>query len=228
MTAAIDIQSEIVTAEMTKTCARELTDRIKTAVNDVSEMLWRAHQGKAWKALGYDTWKSYTAAEFRMSEQRSFQLLDFVEIKRSLSTQPGLSPANEKQARVLKSVPEENRDKVFKYATQLAGGKQPSTRLVKMAASVHSVHGPQPEVAVESVDRVEVIDFSGGALDRTINQCLSAPENQKEHLLVELAAFAIGSAARSGPLHHKSVQEGLRNYLSQLKSHLAKQEATKK
>ena len=69
---------------MTKSCARDLTDRIKTAVDDVAEMLHRAHEGKAWVALGYESWREYCTAEFQMSARHSYRLIDFVEVKLAL------------------------------------------------------------------------------------------------------------------------------------------------
>ena len=61
------------------------------------------HEGKVWQVLDYQSWKEYCAAEFQFSKARSYQLLGFVEIKKSLTdtSQPGLPPANEKQTRAL-------------------------------------------------------------------------------------------------------------------------------
>lgn len=56
--------------------ARELTDRIRRMVGLLWELVTEAHERKAHKALGYATWKDYVAAEFQMSESRSYQLLD--------------------------------------------------------------------------------------------------------------------------------------------------------
>lgn len=56
--------------------ARELTDTIK----DAAEVLWmliaRAHAGRAWLSLGYESWEKYVRAEFDMSRSRSYQILD--------------------------------------------------------------------------------------------------------------------------------------------------------
>lgn len=56
--------------------ARKLTESIRNA----SEVLWvliaQAHAGKAWQALGYETWEGYVKAEFDMSRSRSYQILD--------------------------------------------------------------------------------------------------------------------------------------------------------
>ena len=39
-----DHEGEIASVEMTKSCARYLTDRIKAGVNDIAELLHRAHE----------------------------------------------------------------------------------------------------------------------------------------------------------------------------------------
>lgn len=56
--------------------AKQLTHSIR----DASEVIWiliaRAHAGKAWKVLGYDSWEDYVKSEFNMSRSRSYQLLD--------------------------------------------------------------------------------------------------------------------------------------------------------
>ena len=44
---------------LTQDEALELTEAIQSTVTAVYVMLWRAHQGKAYKALGYDTWEEY-------------------------------------------------------------------------------------------------------------------------------------------------------------------------
>lgn len=60
----------------TRTEAKELTDRIRKGVDEVWSLLLEAHERKAWKVLGYDTWKAYVEHEFGMTKQRSYQLLD--------------------------------------------------------------------------------------------------------------------------------------------------------
>ena len=144
---------------MTESCARDLTNRIRAAVNDFSEMLWRAHQGKARRALGYGSWKEYCTAEFKMmSERRSFQLLDFVEIKRSIP-QLNHGTVSERSLRPLKSVEPGKRAEVYQAAVEIAGGEQPTAKQVKQA--VVDVLPPKPRepkyrpaIASEIVDSV--------------------------------------------------------------------------
>jgi len=68
--------TNVAPAELSKSEAKKLTQKIKAAVDEVWALLIQAHAGKAWKALGYPTWEAYVSAEFSMSRQRSYQLLD--------------------------------------------------------------------------------------------------------------------------------------------------------
>lgn len=56
------------TGELIASCtpdeARDLTDRIKTALGVTWELIVDAYQGRAWAALGYDHWDQYCNAEF--------------------------------------------------------------------------------------------------------------------------------------------------------------------
>jgi hypothetical protein len=56
--------------------ARELTETIRNAAEVLWVLIARAHAGRAWSALGYDTWEAYVRAEFDMSRSRSYQILD--------------------------------------------------------------------------------------------------------------------------------------------------------
>ncbi|MER8979274.1 hypothetical protein [Mesorhizobium sp. M0870] len=61
---------------MNKADAKKLTDRIRAAVDDLWALLLEAHERKAWTALGHATWEAYVKAEFGMTRQRSYQILD--------------------------------------------------------------------------------------------------------------------------------------------------------
>lgn len=72
-------EAELVIADddqMSEMKARELTNAIKAAAEATYVLLARAHHGKAYKALGYKTWADYVTAEFEISTQRSYQLLN--------------------------------------------------------------------------------------------------------------------------------------------------------
>lgn len=77
-----DLSTELVIAddeldyEMSEGKAREITDAIRAASAATYILLAQAHAGKAFKALGYETWADYVKAEFEISASRSYQLLD--------------------------------------------------------------------------------------------------------------------------------------------------------
>jgi hypothetical protein len=56
--------------------AAKLTATIRNAVDVLYILIFRAHAGKAWQALGYGSWAEYVRAEFDMSRSRSYQILD--------------------------------------------------------------------------------------------------------------------------------------------------------
>jgi len=62
--------------EMSEAKAREITDAIRAAASATYILLAQAHNGKAYKALGYETWAEYVKHEFDISASRSYQLLD--------------------------------------------------------------------------------------------------------------------------------------------------------
>lgn len=64
--------------------ARALTERIRETAERLWELLAEAHDGKAWAALGYPTFKGYVEAEFGMSKQRAYQLLDHANVVRAI------------------------------------------------------------------------------------------------------------------------------------------------
>jgi hypothetical protein len=209
-------------AEMTRSCARDLTDRIKTAVNDVSEMLWRAaHQGKAWKPLEYGSWKEYCTAEFRMSERRSFQLLDFVEIKHNI---PQLNNCSvpEGSLRPLKAVEPGRRAEVYEAAVKIAGGAHPTAKQTKQAivealppnpgtfAKIEPIpfqpENAKPSVAMEIVHQAEIsirrIPRDDVLLKESLIFLIESLQEQLEELTVAAAtrndAISAASAARKG------------------------------
>jgi len=49
---------------MDATAARALTDRMKTGVAVMSELIKEAYQGRVWDALGYANWDEYVTREF--------------------------------------------------------------------------------------------------------------------------------------------------------------------
>lgn len=69
---------------LTQDEALELTEAIQSTVTAVYVMLWRAHQGKAYKALGYDTWEEYVRERFDFSVRKSYRLLDLAQTVKAI------------------------------------------------------------------------------------------------------------------------------------------------
>lgn len=78
------LSSDDLEIEMSEAKARELTDAIRAAATATYVLLARAHEGKAYKALGYDTWADYVRNEFDITASRSYQLLDLSKVVREI------------------------------------------------------------------------------------------------------------------------------------------------
>jgi hypothetical protein len=63
-------------SEFTPDQARALTEAIKHHAEELYALLYQAWSRKAWKALGYPSFKAYVETEFAMTRQRAYQLLD--------------------------------------------------------------------------------------------------------------------------------------------------------
>lgn len=84
--------------------ARTLTDKIKKAADGLWRLIEEAHTSRAWAVLGYKSWAQYVTAEFDMSKQRSYQLLDQAKVTRELEEATGAKGVviPERAARLLK------------------------------------------------------------------------------------------------------------------------------
>lgn len=65
-----------VNQEMNLEEAQQITNAIRSSVTATYIFISQAHERKAHKALGYDTWADYVHKEFEISSSRSYQLLD--------------------------------------------------------------------------------------------------------------------------------------------------------
>ena len=92
-------------SEMSESEAHQITEAIRSAATATYILLANAHERKAHKALGYETWADYVRSEFEFSPQRSYQLLD---LSKSIKLIEGAAPEGtvvkltESQARDLK------------------------------------------------------------------------------------------------------------------------------
>ena len=58
--AGVDFVVDIMSADE----AREVTDRIRSSLEEIWELIVRAYSGRAWVALDYESWTDYCATEF--------------------------------------------------------------------------------------------------------------------------------------------------------------------
>lgn len=66
---SVDIVS-VQAADMNVLEARELTDRIRSAIESVDSLIVQAYKSRAWAALGYSSWDDYCDHEFGSSRVR--------------------------------------------------------------------------------------------------------------------------------------------------------------
>jgi hypothetical protein len=94
---------DVTPAELSKVEAKKLTQKIKTAVDDLWSLLLEAHDRKAWKSLGYSTWEAYVKAEFDMSRRNSYRLLDQARVVRAIEENvPHAAQISQRDAEALK------------------------------------------------------------------------------------------------------------------------------
>lgn len=82
----IGTEVELYEDQMSEARAQEITEAIRATASVTFALLAQAHQHKAHKALGYDTWEEYVRHEFDMSAQRSYQLLDLHKVIAEIET----------------------------------------------------------------------------------------------------------------------------------------------
>lgn len=99
--------SDLATVDLTGAEARALTDEVRVDAERLHSKLLRLRNGRAWLALGYDTWSSYVHAEFDMTKQHANRLVAHAEITHAIaqveptgSTSP-IVPISEGQTRPL-------------------------------------------------------------------------------------------------------------------------------
>ena len=111
--------------------ARSLTDEVKGDASALRAKLLRLYEGAAHKALGYESWGAYYAAEFGGDASRGYQLLRAAEVADVLSVDHGpLAPA-----------PSE------RVARELAPLRSDPPRLREAWSEAVEDHGPEPTAA---------------------------------------------------------------------------------
>lgn len=99
--------------------AKELTEAIRSTTSALYILLKKAHDGKAWISLGYDTWADYVHEEFSISRQRSYQLINQATVIEQLTESAGTEIfITDKEARTIKKNLPEITEKIEKEKTE--------------------------------------------------------------------------------------------------------------
>lgn len=64
---------DVIVPELSKDEAEKLTGWIKSSTEMLSVLLYQAREGKAWKALGYESWETYCNSEFDFSGSTGYR-----------------------------------------------------------------------------------------------------------------------------------------------------------
>lgn len=122
--------------------AQSITAQIRDAVENVWDLLKRAHDGQAWSAIGHKSWDEYVKQEFQMSKRHANRLLNYADIKASLEAHVGPigpTPETEGQGRPLtKLEAPEQQQEAWAAAVETAkseGKEQPTAKHVEAAVS---------------------------------------------------------------------------------------------
>lgn len=129
-------QIEIIPAKLNHDDAHRLTCEIKAATESIWSKVKLAHDGCAWSALGYPSWREYVKQEFQMSKQHAFRLLNYANVREALEESPmGDSMPNERTARPLTKLPPAQRAKAYHEAVAASPTGKPTAREVQAVVS---------------------------------------------------------------------------------------------
>lgn len=96
----VDVEVEVL---MTKEEATELTQSIQSTTTALYVLIKKAHDNKAWLAMGYDSWASYIENEFNFSRARSYQLINQANVIEEINEASGVELyITEREARSIK------------------------------------------------------------------------------------------------------------------------------
>lgn len=112
--------------------ARSCADAIKVSLNNIGQKLLELYEREGWVVLGYSSWRECTQSEFGFQQSRVYQLLDFAQTQRIISTNGGNDASlNERQSRALAGLEPEQKVEVHKEAVETAPGGKVTARHVK-------------------------------------------------------------------------------------------------
>ena len=146
---------------ITASHARELTDRIRTGVEAIWELVKQAYQSRAWSVLGYESWDDYCTREFGTSRIRlpREERQEVVSSMREI----GMSPAAIEQATGV------SRRTVNREISQWANA-HPEKELPPVTGTDGKTYTPKPRepepAPAPGISPAEVAELNNPQLDR--------------------------------------------------------------
>lgn len=147
---------------MTEEEARICVAKIKRNTEEIRSALLDLYERQGWKVLGYETFRSCIAAEFNVSESRSYHLLNAARIDQILASDGETAPIPEAHARELAPLikqPDRVRS-VHREVKDQTGGKpeavdyRAAVRSVPKSSNGTSATPIDPERALVVIDTV--------------------------------------------------------------------------
>lgn len=136
---------------MNESEARMLVEQINESVGSVRDKLLRLRDDGGWQALGYDSWRTCAAKEFKIGTARVYQLVNAAEVQKSLPE----AKINERVAREIAKLPEPDRPKAYAKAVEKSEGKPPTAKEVK-AVVREMLPNDDDEKPIKKVPRGEI------------------------------------------------------------------------
>lgn len=141
---------------ITEAQARQLTDRIKTAADQLWSLLLQAHEGKAWTALGYLTWESYVGAEFDMSRSQSYNLLDQGRVTKAIEAATGVQHVGQINHRDVQAIKPVLAEVTEEICTMVKRGTSPVQATYAVIEAKRAELRPAPEAPATPAAKPEV------------------------------------------------------------------------
>jgi hypothetical protein len=135
----VAVEVEVVTEELTQQEERDrllLEREVERAFYDAGKALKSLRDRRLYR-FTHKTFEEYVRERFGMKQSRSYQLIDAANVVDNLSLSPKvpqfveLFPTNEAQCRPLTKLEPQQQREVWQQAVTEAGGKIPSSRIVK-------------------------------------------------------------------------------------------------
>lgn len=118
--------------------AREITDRIRSSVDEVWRSLGEAHERKAYKALGYGTFQEYCETELGMTARNARYLLDQAMANREIEAAAGMGNALPISGRAAKDIKPQLPEVVDEIRERIEAGEDPEETVRETVAKART------------------------------------------------------------------------------------------